>query len=415
MLASPRRPVSPHRADPAAYMAPAALPVQVEKERKGLRRRATVGDLGPSTSLALPSALPDLLPTLQGTLHKRHRTSRVREWGARLSFQRVRPSNRPLAIQPFSPPSLLPGKRHFRVDDLAGMLCYFRTELQLLKNEPVLKLRLGNLASVRSAPFSRSAAVPLALSTRPRSSRRARRCARSSSRSTRSSCASTARRPRRTRPAARAAAPPPPSSSRRRRSWRRCRRRSATSPPRPRRPTRPRATSTRTRASARRAACSSAPTPRTSCSSGSRGCRRAAPPLPPRFPVAARPPAPLPPFLLQPCQHLPRPSRPPGAHRQAMGRRAAATTRRRRRVRRARPLRLGGLPRPRRRRLDRRPPRDVRHAARSSGAGRRCRGCCCAAAAAAKARLRACRCAAPRSPPDQRSPPAHHAASCAAR
>ena len=396
-------------------MAPAALPVQVEKERKGLRRRATVGDLGPSTSLALPSALPDLLPTLQGTLHKRHRTSRVREWGARLSFQRVRPSNRPLAIQPFSPPSLLPGKRHFRVDDLAGMLCYFRTELQLLKNEPVLKLRLGNLASVRPAPFlaqrrrpSRALNAPALLPSRPQvralefplnafelrfygekaaQDSAGRSCGRAAAAELEQEKALVASLPPSLRHlAAQAAAADEAEGNEYEDTCKRA----------------PRCMLLRADTEDELQLWVS-------------GLQARCPSSPPAVPRRGTPPAPLPPFLLQPCQHLPRPSRPPGAHRQAMGRRAAATTRRRRRVRRARPRSLRGLPRPRRRRLDRRPPRDVRHAARSPGAGRRCRRCRCAAAAAAKARLRACRCAAPRSPPDQRSPPAHHAASCAAR
>ena len=58
-------------------------------------------------------------------LQKRHRSSKVLPWG----------------------------KRYFRVDDQNDVLCYYRSEAQLLRQDPVLKMPLRNLAAVRAVEF----------------------------------------------------------------------------------------------------------------------------------------------------------------------------------------------------------------------------------------------------------------------
>ena len=92
------------------------------QQKKSMRRRATIGDLGsPRHPQANPMGLSEQLEPLEGMLHKQHRASKVRAWG----------------------------KRYFRVDDLRETLCYYRTEAQFDRQDPVLRLPLRNLASVR--------------------------------------------------------------------------------------------------------------------------------------------------------------------------------------------------------------------------------------------------------------------------
>ncbi len=101
------------------------MPAAPPSAKSGLRsisiKRAMVGDLGsPRPSTAGSSGGP--LQPLQGMLQKRHRSSKVLPWG----------------------------KRYFRVDDQNDVLCYHRSEAQLLRQDPVLKMPLRNLAAVRA-------------------------------------------------------------------------------------------------------------------------------------------------------------------------------------------------------------------------------------------------------------------------
>ena len=99
-----------------------------------IRRRATVGDVCSARALqAVPKGLSDQLAPLEGVLHKQHRASKVRAWG----------------------------KRYFRVDDLGEALCYYRTEPQFERQDPVLRLPLHHLASVRRLPDRRLQQPPL--------------------------------------------------------------------------------------------------------------------------------------------------------------------------------------------------------------------------------------------------------------
>ena len=90
--------------------------------QQGIRRRATIGDVCSAGSpQAAPKGLSEQLAPLEGVLHKQHRASKVLAWG----------------------------KRYFRVDDLREALCYYRTEAQFERQDPVLRLPLRNLAAVR--------------------------------------------------------------------------------------------------------------------------------------------------------------------------------------------------------------------------------------------------------------------------
>jgi hypothetical protein len=91
--------------------------------QQSIRRRATIGDVCSAHSLqqAAPKGLSEQLAPLEGVLHKQHRSSKVLAWG----------------------------KRYFRVDDLREALCYYRTEAQYERQDPVLRLPLRNLAAVR--------------------------------------------------------------------------------------------------------------------------------------------------------------------------------------------------------------------------------------------------------------------------
>ena len=90
--------------------------------QQSIRRRATIGDVCSAGSpQAAPKGLSEQLVPLEGVLHKQHRASKVLAWG----------------------------KRYFRVDDLREALCYYRTEAQFERQDPVLRLPLRNLAAVR--------------------------------------------------------------------------------------------------------------------------------------------------------------------------------------------------------------------------------------------------------------------------
>ena len=90
--------------------------------QQSIRRRATIGDVCSAGSpQAAPKGLSEQLAPLEGVLHKQHRASKVLAWG----------------------------KRYFRVDDLRETLCYYRTEAQFERQDPVLRLPLRSLAAVR--------------------------------------------------------------------------------------------------------------------------------------------------------------------------------------------------------------------------------------------------------------------------